>query len=208
MMGGNRWCPGRPGQGGVLTFSTLAPSLISFNVPLRHPDRPGKSIRRLRGVVPVMVSARAPEPLIIPLKDAVGRKVEGRGATLEIRELRDAPGRPWEMKLFIRTEDPREDTGFPSSWLQNSQLELVGVQGQPTRALFSFAYVEKDLKAATLRLMDGERAQAPVELRSAGLKNVGFQWFAGIDSSSGSRFVCEESFHSGKSYWRKYGERE
>ena len=148
-----------------LNFSPLAPSLISFNVPLRHPDRPGKAIRRLRGVVPVMVSARAPEPLIIPLKDAVGRKVEGRGATLEIREIRDSPGRPWEMKLFIRTEDPREDTGFPSTWLQNSQIELIDAQGQPSRALFSFAYVEKDLKAATLRLVDGERAQTPVEIR-------------------------------------------
>jgi hypothetical protein len=141
------------------------PSQIMFSMPLKHRDRRGKTIRRLRGVVPVMASARTPEPLIIPLKDAVGRKVEGRGAAVEIREMRDAPGRPWEMKLFVRTEDPREDTGIPSNWLQNSQFELINGRGQPSRALVSFAYVEKDLKAVTLRLVDGDRAPPPVELR-------------------------------------------
>jgi hypothetical protein len=112
-----------------------------------------------------MGSERAPEPLILSLKDAVGRKVEGRGAVVEVREIRESPGRPWEMKLFVRTEDTREDTGIPSTWLQNRQFELIDGRGQPSRALLSFAYVEKDLKAVTLRLLDGERAAIPVELR-------------------------------------------
>jgi hypothetical protein len=145
----------------------LTPSQIIFSVPLKHPVRRGTAIRRLLGVVSVMGSTRAPEPLTLSLKDkdAVGRKVEGRGAALEVREIRESPGRPWEMKLFVRTEDPRENTGLPSTWLQNSQFELVDGRGQPSRALFSYAYVEKDLKAVTFRLLEGERAALPVELR-------------------------------------------
>jgi hypothetical protein len=69
------------------------------------------------------------------------------------------------MKLFVRTADPREDTGNPSTWLQNSQIELVDGRGRPVWATLSFAYVERDLKAVTLRLVEGEKAQAPVELR-------------------------------------------
>jgi hypothetical protein len=145
--------------------TSVTPSQIMFSVPLKHPDRRSKAIRRLLGIVSVMGSARAPDPLIISLKDAVGRKVEGRGASLEVREIRESPGRPWEMKMFIRTDDSREETGIPSTWLQNSQIELVDGRGQPSRALLSFAYVDKDVKAVTVRLVDGEKAPIPVELR-------------------------------------------
>lgn len=145
--------------------SSVTPSQITFSVPLKHPDRRSKAIRRLLGIVSVLGSARAPEPLIISLKDAVGRKVEGRGTSLEVREIRESPGRPWEVKLLVRTEDSREEPGVPSTWLQNSQIELIDGRGQSSRALLSFAYVDKGVKSVTVRLVDGEKAPIPVELR-------------------------------------------
>jgi len=156
------------GRQGV-SFGTLAPSVISFSASLKHLDKPGKSIRRLRGVVPLTVFSRKPGPLVVSLKDAAGRKAEGQGLALEIREIRADAGQPWTMKLFARTEDPRDDTAVPTTWLQESQFELIDGDGQPLPSQFSFSYVERSMKAVTLRLLSSGDTRTPAELRCYGL---------------------------------------
>jgi hypothetical protein len=157
--------PPTAGSRSGVSFGQLAPSLISFSALLKRPDRPGRAIRQLRGVVPVTVLARRPSPLIVPLRGPAGQKAEGQGFSLEVREIRAEPGRPWAAKLFLRTEDPREETGIPSTWPQQGQFELVDEGGQPLQVLFSAAYVDKDLTSVTLRLVDGKGARIPAELR-------------------------------------------
>lgn len=161
--------PTEPAGRSGLSFSTPAPSVISFSAPLKHLDRPGKTIRRLRGVVPLTVFSRKPGPLVVSLKDAAGRKAEGQGLALEVREIRTDPGQPWTLKFFARTEDPRDDTAVPTTWLQESQFELVDGDGQPLPSLFSFAYVERNMKAVTLRLLSSGDTRTPAELRCYGL---------------------------------------
>ena len=168
---GQSLVPAEPASRPNVSSGSLAPSVISFSVPLKDLDRPGKTIRRLRGVVPVTVFSREPGPLVVPLKDAAGRKAEGRGVALEVREiLRADAGEPWTLKFFARTEDAREDTGVPTTWLQGSQFELADADGRPLPCLFSFAYVERNLKSVTLRLLSSrEDTRTPAELRCYGL---------------------------------------
>ena len=78
--GGNSWLiPGRI-------------SLLHWHVPLGLPDPPVRSPLKLRGVLPVVISSRRPDPLVIPLVGAAGKtfrqgprvvrieKVSGQGA--------------------------------------------------------------------------------------------------------------------------------
>jgi hypothetical protein len=59
--GGNSWLmPGRI-------------SLLHWHVPLGVPDPPVRSPLKLRGVLPVVISSRRPDPLVIPLVGAVGK---------------------------------------------------------------------------------------------------------------------------------------
>ena len=67
-------------------------SLLHWHVPLGLPDRPVRSPLKLRGVLPVVISSRRPDPLVIPLVGAAGKtfrqgpsvvrieKVSGQGA--------------------------------------------------------------------------------------------------------------------------------
>jgi hypothetical protein len=48
-------------------------AVLPLTIPLRHPARPGRTLRTLRGRVPVVVSTRMPDPLVIPLAGASGR---------------------------------------------------------------------------------------------------------------------------------------
>ena len=59
--GGNSWLiPGRI-------------SLLHWHVPLGLPDLPVRSPLKLRGVLPVVISSRRPDPLVIPLVGAAGK---------------------------------------------------------------------------------------------------------------------------------------
>ncbi len=48
-------------------------SILHWHIPLGLPDGPVKSPLKLRGVLPVVISSRAPGPLVIPLSGAAGK---------------------------------------------------------------------------------------------------------------------------------------
>ena len=54
-------------------FGYTSAAYVLGQVPLKRLDRPGKVIRTLRGVAPVAIAARRPDPLLIPLERAEGR---------------------------------------------------------------------------------------------------------------------------------------
>ncbi len=54
-------------------FGVMSGSVIQLPAPLHRPDRPGRTIKKLRGVIPVSVSSRGPQPLVVPLDHDLGK---------------------------------------------------------------------------------------------------------------------------------------
>ncbi len=83
-------------------FGMNATPLVRLRVDLARPDEAGKRIVRLRGAVPVAVSARKPLPLIVPLDAPAGRVHRNGDTELVVHEVRAARGdQPSAIELSI-----------------------------------------------------------------------------------------------------------
>ncbi len=60
-------------------------------VELRHPEGEGRSIRRLGGVVPLVVAMRRPDPLIASLENAAGRAFRNDEVLVTVYAVRNDP---------------------------------------------------------------------------------------------------------------------
>ena len=69
-------------------FGLATGSTLQLHVPLKAPDLPGQSIRTLRGLLPIMVATRKPDPLVIPLQGAAGKSFRNGDVDLSILDIR------------------------------------------------------------------------------------------------------------------------
>jgi hypothetical protein len=90
-------------------------------VPLKASERPGGVIRKLSGTAPIAVAARRPDPLVIPLANAVGRSYRGAESIVTIRKV--AKITP-HSKITIEPVDPEETGGKP----QTAPPEATGIE--------------------------------------------------------------------------------
>jgi hypothetical protein len=115
-------------------------SSATFQVPLSRPESPGKTLKRLRGVLPLEVGIRPTEPsLVIPLAGSSGRTFRAGDVTILIEEFAvDAGRRTAHLKYKARTEGERAEPGRWSrtvlgdraSMLLSRQIEVVDEHGQ------------------------------------------------------------------------------
>ncbi len=84
----------QPGGGGELPDPSqqhwLIPgriSLLHWHVPLGLPDRPVRSRLELRGVLPLVIASRKPDPLVIPLADAAGKTFRQGASVVRIEKV-------------------------------------------------------------------------------------------------------------------------
>ena len=74
--------------------------MLHWHVPLGLPDLPVRSPLKLRGVLPVVISSRRPDPLVIPLVGAAGKTFRQGPRVVRIEKVfrrgtRDDGGRPF-----------------------------------------------------------------------------------------------------------------
>jgi hypothetical protein len=74
------------GYGGVPSGS-----VVQFQAALARPQNPGARIRTLEGVLPVVVSSRKPNPLLVSLDDAAGKTFQNDEAVLTVHDIRPRP---------------------------------------------------------------------------------------------------------------------
>src|SRR5262249_11522628 len=117
---------------------TAQPSL-QIPLALRYPQPPGRSIRRLRGSLPVTVAARKPDPLVIPLADATGKSFLGEDVALTVHSVKAAPNEPQvvaELTLRPRSTGRQgpstvaRSTGPLRLDFLDHQLEVVDTRGR------------------------------------------------------------------------------
>ena len=123
-----------------------ASPLLQWHVPLGLPDLPVRSPLKLRGVLPVVISSRRPDPLVVPLVGAAGKTFrqgarvvrienvsgQGAGATAFDLSLSEDAIPPDRTRIslgaetdyfgdFLRNRIEFEDAdGHPLSWLHLS----------------------------------------------------------------------------------------
>jgi hypothetical protein len=84
-------------------FGFTPAAYVLGQVPLKRGGQPGRVIRKLRGIAPVVVAARRSGSLVIPLDGAAGRSHQTAESVLTIETVRKITT---AMKITIKPADP------------------------------------------------------------------------------------------------------
>lgn len=149
-----------------------------LRIPLSLPDQPGKTIRRLKGTIAAVISARSREPLeVVALSDAKGKSITAGGINVNILDVRLNPDRSAIVRLSAtlvgEKANPRsrEDQARLASRLADiaeQQLEIVDDQTRPVLVRPSTAIRRLEI-FMTYRVAPGEQYGAVDRLRVFGL---------------------------------------
>lgn len=116
-------------------FGLTTGSTLHIQARLRHPNQPGRAIKRLRGVVPVTVSTRKPDPLTVMLSGATGKTFHHEGTLLTVQDLRTNPNtNQITLDVSIKSASGAEPV-LPGPGIVNraetqQQIEVVDAQGK------------------------------------------------------------------------------
>jgi hypothetical protein len=166
---------------GLLEFNEFnAGGAVQTSVALRYPEKPGRVIRRLRGVIPVTVAARKPEPLEVPLVGSSGKTFLGGDVSVAIHELKKLePNEPaTNLQLTVRSRSGaglspsapgRRPRAIRTADFLEQQIEVVDAQGKPFVLFVQEATPEGDSVRINLMLVPTEGATTPTMFRYHGL---------------------------------------
>jgi hypothetical protein len=154
-------------------FGVLNGSVMQLQVPLDRPETAGARIKKLRGVIPLTVSSRRPDPLIVPLNQGVGKRFENADVELTVHEIRSVPAsRQTLIELSINpkeratTADLAEPDAFNAVYrpdTQRLQLEVIDPRGRVIPWFLSV--VNSETSRVTLTLTNVPAPAALKELR-------------------------------------------
>ena len=86
--------------------------VMETHAQLQRPADPGETIRKLRGTIPVTVSSRRPDPLIVPLEKSAGKTFENADIQLTVHWSAHCPTRTTRcIELSIKPMVPRHPPG-------------------------------------------------------------------------------------------------
>ena len=153
---------------------------VRLRVDLSRPEEPGRRIARIRGSVPVMVSARMPEPLVVPLAEPLGRVHRNADATLVVRAIRAARGdQPAAVELTLRgdpgqepPDDERADHAFAKTDVPRQQLEVLDARGNPLAWFPSATQYSSDETRLTLTVPAQGAPGLPATIRYHGIVRI------------------------------------
>jgi hypothetical protein len=120
-------------------FGVPAGSVLQLQVPLIRPAQPGTSIKRLKGLLPVTVTTRKPNPLNVPLGRATGRTFKNDEVSVVVHEFRTSPNnRPSILEITVRPSSTGQPVGLANdgSIVARAdshllQLEVTDNHGRP-----------------------------------------------------------------------------
>jgi hypothetical protein len=124
-------------------------AMVQMPIHLVYPEQqPGQKIKILRGTLPVSLSARKADPLVVPLKnEVVGKAFKGSDVSVTVNEIKSEPNaQRTTIDITLRALNSPEDagaaqgvdmmrTGFRAPNLFQNQLEILDDQGKVLHAL-------------------------------------------------------------------------
>ena len=147
--------------------------VIESHAQLKRPAVPGETIKKLRGTIPVTVSARRPNPLIVPLEKSAGKTFQNSDVQLTIHDVRTLPdSRHTLIELSIRTDRPdaissRDPEAYNSIFqrAQNQQLEIDVLDTRDRLMPWFQSSADAESSHVTITLANPLQASSPKELR-------------------------------------------
>ena len=116
--------------------------LVLTTLPLRFPEKAGRTIKRFRGVVPLTVTTRKDDPLVILLADAKGKTYHAAEMSITVNDVKPEPN-SGQMTIDL-TIQPAGGPADPNmgglgasmaivrgSASSQNPLEIVDAQGRP-----------------------------------------------------------------------------
>ena len=151
------------------------------NLYLKTPDPAARSIRRLKGAVPLVMWGRREQVLTVPLVDSEGRTFRGSGVSLKVlKRTTDGPAPSLDLELRndgpVPAEDKRNllfDT-YPGLVVRRSdeQFELLDAAGRRLPIDYRSTEFNPTVTRATIRLKPGRPGGPPERLRFHGLVRI------------------------------------
>lgn len=149
-------------------------SVLGLSLELGYPDVPCGRIKVIKGSIPVMVTARKSEPLVIPLDDSKGKLFRNDEAALVLIDHRPpSSGQPATIKLAVRplgdSAEPIElGVGEPLAYRPDSlqqQLEVLDAEGEPLPWFPSNSFYDGEETRLTITIRARGKTAAPTTLR-------------------------------------------
>ena len=107
-------------------------AVLQWRIPLEMPDAGGaKTLRRLRGTLPVIVSAARPDPLSIAMKEGPAQSHRIDDTTLQLRILRAVAGPATIEATVARDPDPAARRATPPAELLYHRFDFEDRDGRP-----------------------------------------------------------------------------
>ncbi len=80
--------------------------VVQIQAQLRRPDAPGTSIKKLRGFIPLTVSSRQPNPIVVLMNNAKGKTYENQDASLTIHDIKpSSSNRNLVIELSLKAKE-------------------------------------------------------------------------------------------------------
>ncbi|MGO9467713.1 MAG: hypothetical protein ACLQIB_37990 [Isosphaeraceae bacterium] len=123
-------------------FGMASGPVMQVQAGLHRPVDAGATIKKLRGAIPVAVSSRQPNPLIVPLANAAGKTFGGDDLQITVHSIRGLPNnRQTAIELSVKAPDDRATAsqnnspdGFnpimPRLNVQQLPIEIFDARGQ------------------------------------------------------------------------------
>jgi hypothetical protein len=155
-------------------FPLTSGSVMHLQVPLHRPAASGETIKRMRGMIPLVVSSRKPDPLVVPLASAVGKTFENPDVQLTLHDIRAMPNtQNTVLELTVKaneragTSSRGEAPGY-NNWLEridprHLHIDVLDSRGQLIPWFQSV--VDADSARTTLTLTHLPQTTEPKELR-------------------------------------------
>jgi len=164
---------------GYYGYGTSA--FVQLQVALHRPENPGKMIKSLRGVVPVTVTARKPDPLVIPLKDdSIGKPFRSSDVILTVHQVAPDPNNQrTSIELSVRPLGTSGDAvgppglarpdfvGFRAPNLAQNQIEILDAQGKVLQGFPTNTHLQPDEMRMTVTILPAPQqgVGAPAQVR-------------------------------------------
>ncbi len=162
---------------GYMGYDVFGGLSLQVQATLHYPDAPGRTIRRLKGTIPLIVSSRKDDPLVIPLAEPTGRTYRQGDMSLTVHEVKPEPSFPGQtnIDLTVRSMAPsngnqgmfnQEFQAFRGPGQPQSQFEIVDGRGRPIAQWYvtSQTYGPEGLRM-TIRATSQEKAGSPAQIR-------------------------------------------
>lgn len=151
-------------------------STIQLQAALKRPEQPGRIIKRIRGAIPVTVSTRKPDPVVVKLKDPEARTGRNDDYELTVHDVKVHENtRQTMIELSVRplSADSEGLSGGPTargpSVNQQQRIEVADSTGEILSWYQSGFNSETERLTLTLISQGGQADQLPAEIRYYGL---------------------------------------